>query len=622
MDRNTVIGFVLIGLILIGYSYYNFEQAKIAEQKKPKTTKEQPSLATKPQPDASFVGDADSSDINTATSPASDSVAKVQQIANLGVFAEAAEGTETLQTVETKDLKITFSNKGGSIKSVVLKKYKTHDAKPLVLFDDEQNQVNYQFFINNNRDVNTRDLFFTAAEIKKDSKGAQTINYKLNAGEGGAYFEQSYTIPESGYAIAYNVNLDGMQNVIPKNATYVNMFWKRTIQKVEQSKDFENRYTQLFYRYTSEEDDYLSETENAEASLATPVQWVSCKQQFFNSTLINKDGFYNGTVRSTIEPKAELVKTFETSLILSYNHQKSQNYRMEFYFGPNHYQTLKSYGIGLEAIIPLGTGIMSWVSVFNKYFIIPIFNFLEGFISSYGIIILILTLVIKTILFPLTYKSYKSAALMKALKPEIDALKEKYADDQQKFGTEQWKLYQQAGVNPLGGCLPMLLQMPILIAMYYFFPASIELRQEAFLWAHDLSTYDSIFTLPFNIPFYGEHVSLFTLLMTVTSILYAVTNNQMMGSASPGMEAMKYMPYIFPIMLMGMFNSFPAALTYYYFLQNIISYGQQWIIKKFFIDEANLHKQIQDNKKKPVKKSSFQQKLEDMAKQQQNKKKK
>jgi YidC/Oxa1 family membrane protein insertase len=211
---------------------------------------------------------------------------------------------------------------------------------------------------------------------------------------------------------------------------------------------------------------------------------------------------------------------------------------------------------------------------------------------------------------------------MKALKPEIDALKEKYADDQQKFGTEQWKLYQQAGVNPLGGCLPMLLQMPILIAMYYFFPASIELRQEAFLWAHDLSTYDSIFNLPFNIPFYGDHVSLFTLLMTITSILYAVTNNQMMGSASPGMEAMKYMPYIFPIMLMGIFNSFPAALTYYYFLQNIISYGQQWAIKKFFIDEASLHRQIQENKKKPVKKSTFQQKLEDIAKQQQQAKKK
>lgn len=619
MDRNTVVGFVLIGLILIGYSYYNFEQAKEAEIKKAKLKKEQAANAPATAPNAAYVGDGDSTK-TIETVATNDSLAKLQLAENLGEFASALEGKETLQTIENKDLKITFSNKGGYIKSVELKNYKTHDSKPLVLFNDEQNVVNYQFFINNNRDINTKDLFFSSSEVKKGSDGKQIVSYKLNAGDG--YFEQTYTIPEKGFAIDYNVNLAGLQNVIPKNSTYINMFWKRVIQKVEQSKDFENRYTQLFYRYTSEEDDNLSETENAEASLATPVQWVSCKQQFFNTTIINKDGFYNGTVRSTIEPKAELVKSFETSLILAYNHQKNQNYNMQFYFGPNHYQTLKSFNLGLEAIIPLGTGIMSWVSVFNKYFIIPIFNFLEGFISSYGIIILILTLIIKTILFPLTYKSYKSAALMKALKPEIDALKEKYADDQQKFGTEQWKLYQQAGVNPLGGCLPMLLQMPILIAMYYFFPASIELRQESFLWAHDLSTYDTIFNLPFTIPFYGDHVSLFTLLMTVTSILYAVTNNQMMGSASPGMEAMKYMPYIFPIMLMGMFNSFPAALTYYYFLQNIISYGQQWAIKKFFINEDALHQQIQDNKKKPVKKSSFQQKLEEMAKQQQNKKKK
>lgn len=618
MDRNTVIGFVLIGLILIGYSYYNFEQAKQAEIKKAKTKTEKKKDTTQ-QPDAAYVGDANAT--TEYLTENGDSVAKVKLAENFGVFAKALEGNEKIDTVKTEDLAIVFSNKGGNIKSVTLNNYKTYDKKPLVLFSEGQNEINYQFFINNNRDVNTRDLYFGDAVIKKDKEGNQVVTYKLNAGN-GAFFEQQYTIPNKGYLVRYNVNLSGMQNVIPKNSTYINMLWKRTIQKVEQSKDFENRYTQFHYRYTNEDYDYLSETENAEASLTTPVQWVSCKQQFFNTTIINKDGFYSGTVRSTKEPKADLIKTFENSMILSYNHQKNQQYRMEFYFGPNHYQTLKSFGIGLEKIIPLGTGIMSWVSVFNKYFIIPIFNFLEGFISSYGIIILILTLIIKTILFPLTYKSYKSAALMKVLKPEIDALKEKYADDQQKFGTEQWKLYQQAGVNPLGGCLPMLLQMPILIAMYYFFPASIELRQEAFLWAHDLSTYDSIFNLPFNIPFYGSHVSLFTLLMTVTSILYAVTNNQMMGSTSPGMEAMKYMPYIFPIMLMGMFNSFPAALTYYYFLQNIISYGQQWVIKKYFIDEASLHQQIQDNKKRPIKKSSFQQKLEDMAKQQQQSKKK
>jgi YidC/Oxa1 family membrane protein insertase len=412
MDRNTVIGFVLIGLILIGYSYYNFEQAQKAELKKAKTKTEK-KKDTAQQPDAAYVGDADNSIQDLAQS--GDSVAKAKLAENLGVFATALEGTEKIDTVKTEDLAIAFSNKGGNIKSITLNNYKTYDKKPLVLFSEGQNEVNYQFFINNNRDVNTRDLYFNHAEVTKDKEGNKVVTYKLDAGN-GAFFEQQYTIPNKGYTVGYNVNLSGMQNVIPKNSTYINMLWKRTIQKVEQSKDFENRYTQLHYRYTNEDYDYLSETENAEASLATPVQWVSCKQQFFNTTIINKDGFYSGTVRSTLEPKADLIKTFENSMILSYNHQKNQQYRMEFYFGPNHYQTLKSYNIGLEKIIPLGTGIMSWVSVFNKYFIIPIFNFLEGFIASYGIIILILTLIIKTILFPLTYKSYKSAALMKALK--------------------------------------------------------------------------------------------------------------------------------------------------------------------------------------------------------------
>lgn len=614
MDRNSIIGFVLIGLILIGYSFYNFEQAKKAENNSQKKVAVIPAKPNNVEDNLSQSND--TSNKTPILNANSDSVKQINLQQSYGVFASAVEGSEVLKTVENQNLKITFTNKGGNIKSIEVKEFKTYDKKPLILFDDNQNQLNYQFFINNNRDVNTKDLYFSTVAVVKDNKGNQTVSYRINAGP-NQYIEQQYIVPQNGHMLSYNLNVVGMENIIPKNSTYINLDWKRSIRKVEQSKDFENRYTQLFYRYTSEEDDLLSETENASASLATPVQWISCKQQFFNSTIINKEGFYSGNVKSTINDKANLVKYFESSMVLSYSHQKAQQYKMQLYFGPNHYQTLKSYNLGLESIIPLGTGIMSWVSPFNKYFIIPIFNFLEGFISSYGIIILILTLIIKTILFPLTYKSYKSAALMKALKPELDALKEKYGDDQQKFGTEQWKLYSQAGVNPLGGCLPMVLQMPILIAMYYFFPASIELRQEHFLWAHDLSTYDTIYNLPFNIPFYGDHISLFTLLMTVTSILYAVTNNQMMGNTmQPGMELMKYMPYVFPVMLMGVFNSFPAALTYYYFLQNIISYGQQWIIKKFFIDEDKLHQHIQDNKKKPVKKSMFQQKLEDIANQQ------
>jgi len=621
MDRNTVIGFVLIGLILIGYSYYNFEQAKELEKKKPKTKKEAPA---KTDTGTEALNTTDTlSETNAEIVAENDSAKKAAITENYGAFAGGLEGTETYSTVENADLKITFTNKGGNIYSVELKNYKTYDKLPLILFDGAENQQNYSFYLNNNRSINTRELFFQQKNIVKDAEGNQTVSFLLSAGE-GKYFEQQYIIPAKGFDIKYNINLAGLNDVIKDNAKQINFTWNRTIRKVEQDKEFENRYTQLQYSYTNEEDELLSETENEEKSLATDVRWIAAKQQFFNTTLIYKEGFGDVKLKSTLDVKnASVLKTFETDAYLPYNHQKTQQYEMVWYIGPNRYQTLKKFDLGLETLIPLGTGVMSWVSVFNKWLIIPIFNFLEKFVGNYGIIILILTLIIKFILFPLTYKSYKSAALMKALKPELDALKEKYADDQQKFGTEQWKLYQQAGVNPLGGCLPMLLQMPILIAMYYFFPASIELRQESFLWAHDLSTYDTIFNLPFNIPFYGDHVSLFTLLMTVTSILYAVTNNQMMGTGTqPGMEMMKYMPYIFPVMLMGMFNSFPAALTYYYFLQNIISYGQQWSIKKWFIDEDALHKQIQENKKKPVKKSMFQQRLEDMTKQQQQQKNK
>ena len=352
---------------------------------------------------------------------------------------------------------------------------------------------------------------------------------------------------------------------------------------------------------------------------ADNIEWVSFKQHFFNSTLFYEDGFENSSLAVTADnDDTAALKYYEASLRLPYRAGTDQSYDMSYYLGPNNYKILKRTGKDLEDLIQLSPDffLFSWFSIVTKGIIIPIFNFLEKFFSSYGIIILIMTLMIKMVLFPLTFKSYKSAAAMRVLKPEIDALKEKFGDDQQKLGTEQMKLYSSAGVNPLGGCLPMVLQMPILLAMYYFFPSSIELRQEAFLWADDLSTYDVILNLPFTIPMYGSHVSLFTLLMFVSSILYATVQPQM-SSGGPGGAQMKYMQYIFPVFLLFLFNSWPAGLTYYYFLSNIITYGQSWAAKKFFINEDKLRERIQANKKKPKKKSKWQQRLEDIQKQQQ-----
>ena len=611
MDKNTVTGLILIGIILLVYSMYNTN--RMAEEQERQQQVQTDSIIKNNPPKTTYldsmpeskVSESDRKAIEPATTDTSQTKKIKQQ--DIGPFFHAQDGSEKSYTLENEFLKVTLTNKGGSVSSVEMKQYNTSDSLPLILFKGEERIKNFQFFIRNNRVVNTKDLFF---EVQQ-SKETPSISFLLSADQ-GQYFKQTYTlVKDKKYLLDYNIELVGFDKVIPQSANYLNLYWKRDVRQLEKGKDGENRYTELHYKYTDDEVGNLSETSNDEASLSTSVSWVSMKQQFFNSTLMFEDGFSSGTVKSRMSEEEAYLKTMEASMILPFNNSSSQSYSMKYYFGPNHYQTLKSFHNDLEDIVMV-TGFMSWVSVINKWIIIPIFNFLNNYISNYGIIILILTLIIKLVLSPFTYKSYKSAAMMKMLKPELDELKEKFKDDQQKFGTEQWKLYQKAGVSPLGGCLPMLLQMPILIAMYYFFPTSIELRQESFLWATDLSTYDSILDLPFTIPFYGDHVSLFTLLMAGSQVLYTLTQPQM----ATGPASMKYMPYIMPVMFLGIFNSFPAALTYYYFLANIISYIQQFVIKKFIIDEDALHKKIQENKKKPVKKSGFQKRLEELAKQQ------
>ncbi len=611
MDRNTVVGFVLIAIIFSLYFIYTAKEA----DKKRKWLEEHPeyadSLTRKTEPTTAFLdsmpGEAAETSEQGVVTGEPDSAALNENLQNqFGQFADAALGEEAFSTLENEHLKIIFSNKGARIKSVEVKGYLTYDSLPLLIFDGDENHTNLQFFINNNRTINTSDLYFSAQQTD------EAVTFRLAAGD-EAYMEQRYSFnPDKKYLLDYSISMTGFNKIIPKNAGYLNFFMKRDLRRLENNKANENRYTAAYYKYANDDVSNLSETSDAGESLSTSFSWVSFKQQFFNTTLISNESFYRGTLKSSLSADPGFLKTMEASITMLFNGEASQNYSMSYYFGPNHYKTLKSIGIGLDELVMV-TGFMSWISPINKWLVIPVFNWLEGFHLSYGLIILILTLLIKIILFPLSYKSFKSMAMMKALQPELNDLREKYKDDQQKFATEQWKLYQSAGVSPLGGCLPQLLQFPILVAMYYFFPTSIELRHESFLWANDLSTYDSILNLPFTIPFYGNHVSLFTLLMSASSILYALTQPQMSMSNQPGM---KYMPYIFPVMLLPIFNSFPAALTYYYFLTNITGYLQQWLTKKFIIDEAALHKQIQENKKKPVKKSMWQQRLEEVAKQQ------
>ncbi|MBE0642286.1 MAG: membrane protein insertase YidC, partial [Bacteroidales bacterium] len=376
----------------------------------------------------------------------------------------------------------------------------------------------------------------------------------------------------------------------------------------------------VYYKHLEDEVDYLSERGDRQESIPTRLRWVAFKQQFFSIVLIADDHFLNGEMASLTEGQGgNYLRTLSASLSIPMDNADDTEAGMRIYAGPNKYSRLKKYeGLEMENMIPLGGTFLSWI---NKFGVIPVFDLLETRIANYGIIILVLTLLLKLVLFPLSYRSYMSSAQMRVLKPEVDEIGKKFTDQKDAMKKQQatMELYRKAGVNPMAGCVPMLLQLPILIALFRFFPASIELRQQSFLWADDLSTYDSILDLPFNIPFYGDHVSLFTLLMTISTLIYTKINNQMMstGNQLPGMKTMMY---LMPIMFLGFFNSYSSGLSYYYFLANMITFGQMYIFRQV-INEDKLRDKIEANKKKPRKKSAFQRRLEDMQKVQQQQRK-
>jgi YidC/Oxa1 family membrane protein insertase len=404
-----------------------------------------------------------------------------------------------------------------------------------------------------------------------------------------------------------------MNGKIAPNRSQIALHWDLDVPLQELAAEAERQKSTIYYKYIKDDPDFISETNYESEELEGKTEWVSFKQQFFNSTLIARDKPFAAESRiETIESEQDsIVKYYKSSLDLEYQQLASEQYNMSFYFGPNHVPTLKKVGLQLDHIIPLG-----WIlfRAVNEYAIIPLFNFLRSFISNYGLVILLLTLIVKLILLPLTYKSYKSTAKMKVLKPEIDKIKEKHKGDAQKAQVETMSLYRSFGVSPMGGCLPMILQMPILLSIFFFFPSSIELRQESFLWAQDLSRYDSVLELGFSIPFYGDHVSLFTILMTIATFLYTYMNNQVSGATGQ----MKYIGYIMPVFFLGFFNNYASGLTYYYFLSNMITFTQQWGIRKFFVDDDKIRAKMESFKKTKGKSkkgpSNFQKKLEDIAK--------
>ena len=604
MDKNSIIGLSIIGLLIVGYTIYtqpSKEQIQALKEQRDSIAAAEASAraisAAVSYADSSMKSNLDSAD-------SSEVQALEKKTEDFGEFSSAAEGVEQILSLENNLVKISISSLGGVIRGVELKDYKTWDGRPVVLMSSDSSMFNLSLSAGN-RIINTKDLYFQASGRAGNKK---SVSMRLAAGE-GKYIEYVYTLTDDSYLFDYKINVVGLQDVIAANSSYINLDWKDYITRKENSLENERASATIYYRFADDDVDYLSETSDAKESLKTKVKWIAFKQHFFTVALISDNEFDSPAVETYTDKSSDYVKNMSASFSLPYDRKETQTYGMRFYAGPNHYQTLKKIdNLNLEKLIPLGWGIFGWV---NKFLVIPTFNFLNSFNLNYGIIILLLTILVRIILLPLTYGSFKSQAKMKVLQPEMAEINEKYKDDAMKKQQETMGLYKKAGVNPLGGCIPGLLQMPILIAMFRFFPSSIELRQEPFLWATDLSTYDNILDLPFNIPFYGAHVSLFTLLMTVSTIIYTRVNMQMTTATNP---QMKWMMYLMPIFFLGFFNNYSSGLSYYYFLSNMFGFGQQYLFKAF-LDEDAIHRQIQENKKKPVKKSGFQQRLEDMAKQ-------
>lgn len=636
MNKNSIIGILLIFGLMIGYTVFmSPSKEELAAQKRA-----QDSIAAlqKQITDTSQTGN-QTKVVEGQAAPAVDSVtkgadtlSKANLADQLGAFAFAGTGKDQVYTIESEKLKLSFSSKGGRISQVQLVGYKTFDGKPLILFGPDSSDFNLAFF-SDVRPVNTSGLYFLPAwpdkrfEGKNDIKisGNDSVKFALRLYAGStdsavateSYIEYLYTVKANDFMVRYSVNFVGMEKFIAMNTKEMNIDWRVRLPRLEKSLENEKLNTTVHFRHSDGEVDYLNERKDDQQNINTRVKWVSFKQQFFSSTLIAGDLFQNADMKKTSEPEKEqnYLEYMESTVSLPFNPLADKQLNMSFYFGPNKYNILRTYKLDLERQIPLGWSffLMQWI---NRFAVLPVFNFLEGFNLNYGIIILILTILLKIVLLPIAYKTYLSSAKMRLLKPEVDEITAKFPkkEDAMKKQQATMALYKKAGVNPMSGCVPMLLQFPILLAMFRFFPASIELRQEAFLWADDLSSYDSIYNLPFNIPFYGDHVSLFTLLMTISTIIYTKINNDMMSTGNQ-MPGMKTMMYLMPIMFLGFFNSYSSGLSYYYLLANLMTFAQMYLIRRF-VNEDKLHAQIQENKKKPVKKSNFQKRLEDMAKNQ------
>ncbi|MES2388278.1 MAG: membrane protein insertase YidC [Bacteroidota bacterium] len=596
MDRNYITGMVLIFTVLLTYYTFFAPPPPPPEAKKPVAT-----AAARAKSAEAAATD------TTAKAAATDSVT-AEERQKFGALAENLHGKDSSIVLENDQLRLTFSTKGGTIKTAELKQYKTWDKKPLLLLSPGKSTTRLSIPLLTGK-TDLTDLYANALPIEKNGQGAQSIAFRVSAGA-GRYIDQVYTLPAKGFLLNYTIKTSGLEGQLANAPAQLVLDDK--IARLEKDINLSRTTATVNYYDAEGEFDNLGEAKLDEqtVSSAKPMKWVSLKQKFFNVGIIAGNRFDGANMRSVTNLNdSNDIKTLHAELNIPANDLKT-GAAYTWYFGPNKYKTLIDVTDGYHKNVYLGYPV---INLINRYVVVNVFHFLEGFISSYGIIIIILVLLLKTLLFPLSYRSYIGMARMKVLKPELDELKAQYGDDQQKIQAEQMKLYQQVGINPLSGCIPLLLQLPILFAMFNFFPNSVELRQESFLWAHDLSTYDSVFTLPFTVPFgYGSHVSLFTILMTASTLVLTWYNNQTSTVTGP----MQYMGYVMPVGFMLILNTLPAGLNLYYLVSNVVSIVQQIIIRRF-VDDTSIRRKLEETKaKNAVKppKGGFMKRLEDAMK--------
>ena len=616
LDLNSIIGFVLIFLIMIFMFWQNRpSEEELAEQEKARQEKVE---AQKEEVQQTETVQTTSEDFSAAS--ATDSLGLIALQNKLGAFAYAStlpSATDNETLIETDKFELKFSNKGGYLSEVKLKEFVDYNKRPIYLIEDGNARFNLSFTTTDNRVLNTQDLYFQPTVAKSGENTVVSMKLKVSESK---YLEYVYELKPNDYMFDFTIRTQGLNGIF-NGSQPIELDWDLKGYRHAKSISYENRYTEVVYEYEGGKDDYLGQQSQTE-DIAQNVTYVAYKQHFFTSILLADSPFKNAKLESSNLVKDEAIDTVYTKMFKTKMPMElaggELNKTMDWYFGPSDYDVLTSYDRNLDEVMPLGWGIFGWI---NRYVFIPLFDFLSGFLAP-GIAIIIMTILVRIVMSPVTYKSYVSQAKMRVLKPEITEINEKYKDNAMKKQQETMALYSKAGASPMAGCLPALMQLPVFYALFMFFPSAFSLRQKPFLWATDLSSYDVIAKLPFRIPFYGEHISLFPILASVAIFIYMkMTTGQQMASqptqeGMPDMsKMMKYMIYISPLMMLFFFNNYASGLSLYYFVSNLITIGIMLVIKNYIIDEDKIHAKIQENKKKPKKENRFQKKMKEMMEQ-------